>query len=599
MCGIIGTSTNVSGREKAAKLIVHRGPDFQGIYSDDLIDIRHFLLAIRGVVDDSTQPVFSAHSPWVLVFNGQLYNTRHIKKALSTDAPNTEVDTTLIYALIERFGWHFIEYIQGMYAIALYNKSEGILRLYRDQAGQKNLYYTTTHEGISFCSEIKGLVSLHPELHTIDELGVSLAQTIGYIPGERTLIRNINKLNPSEELTYDLRKKELSRRTFKTTGSSYYGSLKPDEVMHMVIAEHLQSKRNIAINLSGGLDSSLIFHEAVTQGYTIDAFSTHFDIHFGNYNTDATLAKKLALEYGQRFTPIEITASSYLDHLIDSYKIIEEPNFNISVPIYYQTTRTEGVNGHGLRVMLSGDGGDELFGGYPHYAKMNRIETFISLCGPHVVNLYKRIRDKRYVDYRDVVEVFLSFRTLSPLNTFNAHALETIQEYLRKVTHELLENYGSKTDGVYQLMLFDRFVWLASENFIRSDKLNMSQSMEMRCPLAYQPLRTYMDGYISSDDYISEKQNKLFLRRLYENKLPAYIVKRADKTGWKAPVEHWYDAKYKTRFLDILSSVENSNTFVDWRMIKKMVEKKDTWPGKKIHLYLSLAILINDFKLSS
>lgn len=599
MCGILGTTTKNTPVHAGIKAIVHRGPDFDGIYVNEHIEIRHLLLAIRGGVQDSTQPVFTENSPWVLAFNGQLYNTSALRKTLGINAPRSEIDTILLYALISQYGWKFIEHIQGMFAIALYNKTENILKLYRDQSGQKNIYYTASPHGFSFCSEIKGLIALHPELQTIDELGLSLSTSIGYIPGHRTLIKNIYKLNPSEEVVYDLSQKQIERYTFVSKAENYYSeTCRVEDVMSFVVTEHLQSNRDISINLSGGLDSSLIFHEAVQHGCTLDAFSTRFEINEGNYNTDADLAERLAKDYKQRFTPITITRASYLEHLVDSYKTIEEPNFNISLPIYYQTARAEGINGRGLRVVLSGDGGDEVFGGYPHYAKMQRIESFKKILGPTFVNLYKRLRDKKVIDYREVAEAFLAFRALSPNHQKSNVPIDTLKEYLKTVTDPLIKNYKMKNDEVYLLMLFDRFVWLANENFIRSDKIYMSQSMEMRCPLAYQPFRTYMDTHIKSSEYISAQQNKLFLRRLYEGKLPDYITKRKEKTGWRAPVAHWYDKAYKDKFLEIISAVEYSNSGIDWKSVKNSLERSERWPGKGIHLYLSLALLIDTFKLS-
>lgn len=600
MCGIIGVTKkdHAIGRfSEAQRSISHRGPDHTGTFEDEHIAISHLLLAIRGDIGESVQPVFRTGSPWVLAFNGQLYNTASMRTKLKS-VPATSVDTVLLYALIEQYGWHFIEHIHGMFAIAIYNREEKELRLYRDQSGQKNLYYCEHGGRFHFASEMKALLEMSAVPRRIDGNALAVAASLGYIPGSLTLVAGIRKVQPSEEITFDLATDTLTSRLFVSTGDEEYSHLGPQEAVAQTIADHLQSKRHISMNLSGGLDSSLIFHEAVRHGTALHAFSTRFDISAASYNDDADLAERLAREYGQEFTPINITKGSYLRHFIESYKAIEEPNYNISVPVYHETAMTEGIRGKGLRVVLSGDGGDELFGGYSTYAKIKRIQRFKHLLSPYGVDLYKWARSGRWVDYRDIPEVFFEFRSFKKHWLAEQPDERSVRTYLKESADPLLHAYRAhEGDDVQSLMLIDRYFWLASENFIRSDKLYMSQSMEMRCPLSYTPLRTYMDKRLTSNDYTSAQLNKVFLRNLYAEKLPSYITKRKDKTGWRAPVQVWYDASFKKLFLDILSSVEDRD-YVDWKRLKREVEETDAWPGKTIHLYLSLAILIQEWGLA-
>lgn len=599
MCGILGstaTHTDLSELRRATQSLSHRGPDNVGIYHDDAIYLSHLLLAIRGTTNESLQPVWNQTSPWVLAFNGQLYNTKQIYSDLGEHP--SDVDTVLLFRLIEKFGWEFIQHIQGMFAIALYNKEERVVRLYRDASGQKGLYYSLNANGFHFASEIKGILSFPHMARKVDLFSLELAQSIGYIPGNKTLVKNVFKIMPSEVATYDLKNKILSQNFFHVDASQYYGSLSPSEVMCNVVSEHLQSKHELAINLSGGLDSSLIFHEAVQSGRSVTAFSTRFDIDQGTYNRDAELAERLAHDYGQDFTHIEVTKQTYLEHFIQSYKTIEEPNFNISVPIYYQTAQTEGIHGKGLRVVLSGDGGDELFGGYPHYAEMLRLRHLKQKFTIHGLNFYKWYRNKRCINYDEPADIFYTLRGFHKNWEGKTHVHRNTISYLRTITNDTMSLYKMKDNDVYRLMLFDRIIWLASENFIRSDKLYMRESMEMRCPLAYQPLRTYMDTHIDSNSYISKDSNKIFLRSLYANKLPDYITKRKDKTGWRAPVAIWYDKKYKELFLDILSESARTNTSINWNAVKREVESKESWPGKITHLYLSIALTIQELKLT-
>ncbi len=599
MCGIIGATKGgleIRDFNAARETQHHRGPDYIGTFEDQNVLISHLLLAIRGDIRESIQPVMNEESPWVLAFNGQLYNTAAIQRDLGVTGVATTVDTLLLFRLIKKHGWDFARHIHGMFAIALYNKAEKVLRLYRDQSGQKNLYYAFVNGKFVFASELKAILKFPFIKRDLDLLAIEVATSIGYVPGNRTFISDVRKLHPSEVMTFDMNTSLLSSELFISSGESEYDRLSPGEAISQTIVDHLQSKREISINLSGGLDSSLIFYESVRAGRTIHAFSTTFEGGDESHNADAFLAEKLAKDFNQEFTPIQITKESYLRNFINAYKAIEEPNYNISVPIYYQTACIEGIHGQGLRVVLSGDGGDELFGGYPHYRLIQRVENYKRLLTSYGVNVIKSVRNNDDTDYSEISDIFLHFRGLpSTFSTKNTKS--NVRKYLKETTDLLLPIYSKKTDDVYRAMLLDRFFWLASENFIRSDKLYMSQSMEMRCPLAYTPLRTYMDTHISSKQYISADSNKIFLREIYDQKLPQYISKRKEKTGWRAPVKAWYDDTYKEHFLDILSAVEHKNEIIDWKKIKQVVERDEKWPGKALHFYLSLAILMHEYEL--
>jgi asparagine synthetase B (glutamine-hydrolysing) len=141
-------------------------------------------------------------------------------------------------------------------------------------------------------------------------------------------------------------------------------------------------------------------------------------------------------------------------------------------------------------------------------------------------------------------------------------------------------------------------LWLASENFIRTDKIFMSQSIELRSPLAYHPLRVHFDTRLSPQQYHTASQNKCYLRARYADKLPPYIIARARKSGWKTPIADWYDADIKAFFLSLLPPDTASHGVVDWPALKRDMERTREWPGKYMHLYLSLAILADYYGMA-
>jgi asparagine synthase (glutamine-hydrolysing) len=558
--------------------IAHRGPDFAGIVEDERVQLGHDLLAIREMSGLSKQPVTKEGSPWTLVFNGQVYNTRELSKKFSI--PYHDLDTTMIVDLIEKVGWDFVRHIQGMFALAVYNKAEGVVRLYRDQSGQKQIYYTTINDTFVFSSEIKALFTAGARAETSHE-GLMVATALGYIPGYVTLFKNIFKLDAGEVVVVKT-DGSYTRAYFASDTKRFEGE--PAQVMHELVTEHLASKQKVALNLSGGLDSTVLLHEMKEAGHTLATYTTSFEGAGESFNDDATIARRLARDYGTTHTEIVMTKDIYLKNFVEAYAAIEEPNYNISLPTYLEVAKREGIHGDGNRVILSGDGGDEVFGGYTYYAQAVRYARLMRALGP-LFSLGKWARTGAYWDYTSPCEEWLAFKYFD----FEAMPGEQkfVTEYVRDIAHQRALPLD---DPLRTLMILDRALWMPGENFIRSDKLYMSETLEMRSPLSYEPLRTYFDARLTAKEYCIGPTNKVFLRNLYRGKLPDYVVDRTDKTGWRTPVRPWYDASFKELFLSILDGAPRGGA-VRWDFLTDEIRKKDTWPGKYMFLYLSLAIL--------
>jgi asparagine synthase (glutamine-hydrolysing) len=580
MCGINAfTGSNRDLIEKMNATLSHRGPDFAGVYIDDDVTMGHLLLSIREVSDISKQP-YCLDNEWVLLFNGQIYNTEQLKKSLSNLDPEKEkLDTYILYKTIQTFGWDFISKVHGMFAIVLYNKNEKKIRAYRDQSGQKNLYYYHYENKFILSSEIKGILE-HPIDRTEDIEAVGIACYLGYIPGNKTLFSHIKKIEPGYYIEYYKNNFLTSPYTYEST--AYYPK-EPEKAFELLVREHIQSKDRVSINLSGGLDSSLLLHEIAKTGYTIDSYTTSFADSADIFNEDALLAKKLSTDYKTNHREIVITKQDYLNNLIESYETIEEPNYNISNPIYLITAKTEGVHGDKKRVTLSGDGGDEIFGGYSYYKEQLRLESQKKFLPTWLYNFIKNKRNKTHIDYSNLDERWLLSKKLG-------------KNFGPDFDHS---NFISYTNDpvILHMMKNDRLYWLPGENFIRSDKLYMSQSMEIRSPFAYTPFRDYIDSFLTEKDYFQGEHNKVWLRAYAEGRLPDYITKRKNKTGWRAPVEYWYDHNFKKLFLDIIEERIGKGSVINWTEVKKEIENSDTWPKKNIHLYISLALIAKKFNL--
>ena len=599
MCGINGSTVWHEKITQANQILKHRGPDFSGIYQDKNISIGHTLLSIRGSIEDSKQPIFDNEYPWVLAFNGQIYNTDHISKVLNNSGIKSsvmDVDSYLVFKLICQFGWKFTEYIQGMFSIALYNKQEEIIKIYRDHSGQKNLYYIYDKKSFSFSSEIKSLKLLSSSSFSLNKTAVQSASMFGYFFGQETFVNNIHKLLPGECIEYDVKKKTIFKSLSPINYSGYSTNLSPRHVIKDVIGKHMLGRHSPAINLSGGIDSSIIYHEMCNQGYKPISYTTYFHSKgrvAKEFNDDSFLAKKMAIERNGDHREIEISSNDYLDNFVKAYEVVEEPNYNMSLPIYFYLSNIQGSSGDRKRIVLSGDGGDEVFGGYHHYLKSKTYNRLTRLGLNKFLQFYKQRNNNFKLDFSQDFDRWFSNRGWNP--SFIKISLDEKNQYIQEANKSFLSYkhlFKDKKTPVWGSMLVDRFFWLANENFIRSDKIFMKNSIEMRCPFGYLPLWEYFDSMIPNQQYINKYKNKLFVRKIYENILPPYILNKARKTGWRAPItSDWYDAKTKELFIDIIDSYTNmDSSIVNWKALRNHIAKSNTHPGKQIHFYLSLAI---------
>jgi asparagine synthase (glutamine-hydrolysing) len=595
MCGFTGINTcSLNFIEHANKLMKYRGPDYSGTYVDQNMSIGHVLLSLRGSVSDGMQPVMSETNPWVLVFNGQIYNT----KKICSDNGIIEVpsDTLILYQLIVKFGWDFYKYIDGMYAIALYNKNNSQIRLYRDSAGQKPLYYYHKNNIFLFSSELKVILS-HPSINkSLDEESTLVSLSLGYIPAPNTLWKFIKKVNISEFIIFDIKNNSLYKESFFKDLPEKNSQTNPKKLIEDTLSEHLQSNTDIKINLSGGLDSSLIYALANRMGYKLESFTTKYETNSSILNEDAFLARKLAKKYGGKHYEININQDAYLNQFIEAYETIEEPCYNQAAPSHFIMAKFQ-KNNSKSKIVLSGDGGDEVFSGYTIYKKNKIFDQYNLPLVRNFFNLYKNRRAAIKFDYFNSFERWLGFKCF-----FNGEYIieeKDIKSYLLKYEAEFnsyCEYHNKKSNSTKNHMLADRFFWLTNENFNRIDKIFMSQSIEVRSPFSYQPLRDYFDLNIQAADIEQSQTSKQYIKKMYKDFLPDYIINHK-KSGWASPVSDWYNDKTKNLFLDIISNVEKNDQLINWKKLKQKIIESDRYPGKWLYSYLSLAILSNKFSI--
>ncbi len=294
MCGIVFFSKNFNfSIHQALKEINHRGPDRNNFYENDIFYLGHALLQIRGELEESIQPVHTSCGRYVFAFNGQIYNIKNIIKFYDLKI-HSDLDTRVISELIASKGIDSLNCLDGMYSLLIYDKITRKIYFLRDPSGQKNLYYYYKDRSLIICSEIQPIISILGKKINLSYEGLVSAIKLGYVANNSTLYKDIQKLLPGEIIEISLKNWEVSKSSFIKKNNLIMKSQGLKEIIQGCISDHLPSKKKIALNLSGGIDSNIILYEILSLGRSIDIFSTFFKDSNAMINQDYCDAKKIA-----------------------------------------------------------------------------------------------------------------------------------------------------------------------------------------------------------------------------------------------------------------------------------------------------------------
>jgi asparagine synthase (glutamine-hydrolysing) len=453
-----------------------------------------------------------------------------------------------------------------MYSLLIYDKITRKIYFLRDPSGQKNLYYYYKDRSLIICSEIQPIISILGKKINLSYEGLVSAIKLGYAANNSTLYKDIQKLLPGEIIEISLKNWEVTKSSFIKKNNLIIRSQGLKEIIQGCISNHLPSKKKIALNLSGGIDSNIILYEILSLGRSIDIFSTFFTDSNSMINQDYYDAKKIANHSGLKFFTTEISENNFFENFIKTYEIIEEPNRNFNHPAYYINFMNQ--KSMGYRSIISGLGGDEVFIGYDRYFNLNYKEKIFNFLSKNMhININKILirylvnHHKKYQPPED----FLG----NELKNCNYDLVLDINEKFSQFKNSYF--FEKKYLSVNFLrLIFDQYSWLANESFIAIDKLSMSNSLELRAPFASQNLRYQLLGGIEEKDFNS-KINKMKIRDLYKDKLFPKILENKKKLGWSVPKEWYSSKKFKSLFLDIIPR-KNTELFL-WGDIRNKIEK--------------------------
>lgn len=581
MCGIVGIVNDEPERIGDRQLlqgmcdaITHRGPDAEGFFTGPQVGLGMRRLKVIDLAT-GTQPMTNETGAIQLVFNGEIYNFRQLRDRLLAKGHTftTQSDTEVIVHLYEEHGEDFAQQLRGMFAIALWDGRTRTLILARDRLGKKPLYYARTTTGFVFASEIDALLMEGSIDTEIDPVAIDEYLTYLFVPHPRTPYRGVKKLPPATIGVYH--GGQLQQRRYWDVD---YRDGEADDRPEAELVEELDARLREAVRLrlesdvplgaflSGGVDSALVV--ALMQqvgGGSVRTFTVGFgDPSFDELNQAREIADVLSTQHTEFVSDYDV--EGLLPRMVGHFG---EPFADSSaIPTY----RVAEMTRQQVTVALSGDGGDEVFGGYRRYQARRWADTYNALPSPirkMVDGVGSRLSEpatyfghsrrkklKRFLEYastvRQVPETSWAF-FLPPGAKRQLYGGDLTQALARESTAASYLTYEQQAfvDG-QGMMWFDLMTYLTDDILVKVDRMSMACSLEVRSPLLDHELIEFMAG-VSVRHKFDRHSTKRLLRRVAQRYLPRQVLERP-KHGFAVPLAGWLKQDLRPWMLDLLGS---------------------------------------------
>lgn len=520
MCAINGITWEneaLVGRMNA--VTKHRGPDGTATFKSAGATLGHNRLAIIDPDPRSNQPMGDASGRYTIVFNGEIYNYKDIKQEIKGYRFKTESDTEVILAGYVAWGEEIFNRLNGPYALAIHDADRGEVVLARDPMGINSLYVTKTSKGFAFSSEIKALLETGIP-RTVDQGAFALYMRTLYVPGPKTMFKGVEKFPQGKvgvikngTITYS----DISYQA-KSAPLNWRDSTTLKTAVTEAVTRQLLSDRPLGIYLSGGIDSSAVLASAMTARTSMDTFSVSFQLgegeEAGKFNADADIARKTAKHFG----------STHYDFIVkptEAFSLLEQSAYYLDEPVGNATSAAQLALSKFARekvvVALTGDGGDEVFGGYERYRLSRIMDLYQSVVPFGLPGRFAKLNTKALADRF----ALFHFQKDGELKDLLAHPL----------------SQPSSFASGKNLMEMDRHAWLVDEALLRTNKLSMANALEPRPPLLDLELVAAAAG-LPLDKQVSYFDTKILLKRAMKGTLPEWILNQP-KRGWFSPGAKW------------------------------------------------------------
>jgi asparagine synthase (glutamine-hydrolysing) len=583
MCGICGFIRPSTGHDVATRLLeqmsamlAHRGPDDAGTWAHGDVGLATRRLSILDLTPAGHQPMQSDDGQLIVAFNGEIYNFQSIRASLEAKGRRfrSQSDTECLLHLYAVYGDDMLAHLHGMFAFALWDNARHRLLVARDRLGKKPLYYFAGNGAFAFASEIKSLLEFPLLSRQLDWEAVDDFFHRRWITGPRTVFRDIRKLLPGHYLIFD-RDKPLADRC-------YWSPPKPsmqtpalstdelDELLQTSVRLRLVSDVPVGAFLSGGVDSSLIVAlMSRVGGNQIKTFSIGF-AETGGFD-EARFSRLISEQFGTQHHAHTFTAEDLLREIQTAVYHLDEPLADAACVPTLLLSRAAASE---VKVVLSGEGADELFAGYTRHHREQFFAWAQSLpfypLGKKLAELSRRLplsrRQRKALllltqeptarvdSYHGVFDTTERMELFEPLSQLQRRPVARID----------LSEFPSSLDW---LLWEDMRTWLPDDLLMKVDKMSMAVSLEVRAP--------YLDHVlvervlpIPAQEKINRQQNKILLRRLAKRYLPESIVNRP-KHGFDVPLDAWLRTKLKSFAQEVLFDEQLGSLAPDQRVVRR------------------------------
>ncbi|MCB1859363.1 MAG: asparagine synthase (glutamine-hydrolyzing) [Gammaproteobacteria bacterium] len=575
MCGIAGIYYRNASLHVAEPClqgmidrIVHRGPDDQGLHIDDNVGLAMRRLSIIDLAGGH-QPIFSEDGNQVIVFNGEVYNFRDVKPVLEGRGHRftTNSDTEVVLNAYLHYGIECFEHLNGMFGLAIWDKPKKQLLIARDRLGIKPLYYYLDEEKVVFASEIKAILSFPGIKPELNRSGLHAYLKYGFTPAPLTLFKNIHKLPPAHYMLLTGEKIEIKRYWTlsyrdKFTASAQQLTEQLYDLLTSAIDYQMISDVPLGAFLSGGIDSSSIVHIMRELGSKhTSTYSIGFGTGYENHN-ELDAAGRFARDYQTNHHEIVVRpdAVTLFPALVRS---LDEPLADSSFIMTYLVSK---LARESSTVILSGVGGDELFGGYRRYLNVRLNRLFMGIPRPirnalirPIVDALPSDRNSRLLNLARLAKAYLTYSDQPPGQQYASYTsvfredrdslltgpLEDIEDF-----HQYYFDECDSPDLLDKLLHFDLKTSLPEQLLMLTDKMSMAVSLEARVP--------YLDHRVVEFAARLPEQLKIkgfTLRHLqkqaFQNRFPEYVFKQKKK-GFGAPIGSWMRNELRELVTDLL-----------------------------------------------
>lgn len=615
MCGIAGICVGPEKVVDPAKLksmcdsIFHRGPDDEGYHVDGNVGIAMRRLSIIDL-QSGKQPIRNENGAVWVVLNGEIYNYRALREKLEHGHVfYTNSDTEVIVHLYEEYGERFVDHLNGMFAIALWDQDNRVLYVVRDRLGIKPLYYYERGDTLIFCSELRGILAVLDRQPELDPVALDCYLSYLYVPAPLSIYREIRKLPPGHLLRITGEGREIRRywelRVRPVKRSEQECVVEFREVFRRAVARHLVSDVPLGAFLSGGIDSSAVVAEmARIHSKPVETFS----IGYGGgaaYYDERKYARLVAARYGTHHHEFELDHDvvSMIPKVVES---LEEPLADASaLPNYFLSHKTREY----VTVALSGLGADEFFGGYPRYVGIKLLAAYRKI--PRLVR--ERIieditfaipdskkgrrfvdRAKRFVKAGNLPADSAYFSMISAFDADNKRLLIKGVDGTAGGTSEAANLFSrlfaeSRSDDVLdRVMHVDIKLYMVDDLLTLTDKMSMAHSLEVRVPFLDQEIIEFMET-VPPGLKINRFTKKHLLKIAFEGLLPAEILHK-EKKGFSVPLTLWFRDGLRSFVRSFLNKERIDELgYFNWEYIRNMV---DDHFARKANYYIQIWSLI-------